>query len=401
VVNKELDVLIIGGGLIGALLKILLSSLGFEVYLVEAKSLLTPRRTDFDARSLALSPASVTVLQMLGCWSSLKEDTCAIETIHVSEKERFGRACLRGTAEAPLGYVIDMNRLQTALYQRLDTQRLLSPAELVEYNAETRMATIRHQGVLHGLKTKCLVAADGANSLVRAACGLAAESKEYEQQALVATIGLSRTHQHVAYERFTPHGPLALLPMTGLRASLVWTLPPEQAEARINDGDEAFLKLLQREFGYRLGRFVRVGPRVVFPLRQVVMPQQVHGSVVFIGNAAHTLHPVAGQGFNLGVRDVAMLAQCLAEGGLTDVALKRYADNRHSDQRAMIHFTNGLVELFRCPIPGLATLRGMGLMVLDNSAFLKKVLSHYARGYSGVVADLVCGLPLRSEHASR
>jgi 2-octaprenyl-6-methoxyphenol hydroxylase len=159
--------------------------------------------------------------------------------------------------------------------------------------------------------------------------------------------------------------------------------------------EDDFLKALQQTFGYRLGRFIQVGRRVLYPLKQVIMPQTVSNSVVFIGNAAHTLHPVAGQGFNLGLRDVATLAQYIAKEGLSTTMLRHYQQARHHDQAVITRLTDNLVGLFTHQLPGLSIARGLGLMTLDNSTLLKKLLSRYARGFGGVIPDLVCGIPLQ------
>jgi 2-octaprenyl-6-methoxyphenol hydroxylase len=159
-----------------------------------------------------------------------------------------------------------------------------------------------------------------------------------------------------------------------------------------------FLTKLQHTFGYRLGRFNQVGKRITFPLKQVTLSKLVSGSVVFIGNAAHTLHPIAGQGFNLGLRDIAMLAQCIAKHGLGADMLHIYQQARQHDHKIITHFTDSLIELFNPHFPGARLSRGMGLAAFDNLPFLKRLLSRYARGFGGVIPDLACEIPLRSSH---
>lgn len=158
--------------------------------------------------------------------------------------------------------------------------------------------------------------------------------------------------------------------------------------------ESAFLTRLQQTFGYKLGRFIKVGRRAVYPLHQIVMPQTVHWPVIFVGNAAHTLHPVAGQGFNLGLRDMAALAQAILEKGITTAMVETYQHMRHHDQQAIVQFTDGLVRLFGSRLPGLGVGRSLGMMLMDNSPLLKSILAHYARGYAGVVPDLACGITL-------
>ncbi len=214
----------------------------------------------------------------------------------------------------------------------------------------------------------------------------------------MTNIGLKQSHQNKAYERFTQEGPLALLPMPDNKMSLVWAMSAGKAEALLKMSDSVFLQQLQRAFGYRLGRFTRVGRRVSYPLQQKIMPQQSQWPVIFIGNAAHTLHPVAGQGFNLGLRDAALLAQYIGQYGLTQEMIKYYLSDRRHDQSLICSFTDGLVKLFTNKLPGMGMLRGLGLMAFDNSALLKKILARYAQGYGGVIPDLVCNLPLENRH---
>ena len=393
-VEQDVDVLIIGGGLIGATLMLALAHVGFSTLLVEAKPFSNRVRPDFDARSLALSPASVHILKMLKIWPLIEDCATPIHTIHVSEQGGFGTTCLQGEAMDPLGYVVEMQHINRALHGLLDESSMITPAELVALDQVNSRATIRSEKGDLTLHARLIVAADGADSLVRHLCGLTANIMDYNQHAIVTNIGLARPHAQVAYERFTASGPLALLPMKGLRASLVWALKPMDAERLMASNESDFLKALQRAFGYRLGRFVKAGHRVLYPLRQVIMTQQAVGSIVFVGNAAHTLHPVAGQGFNLGLRDVAMLAQCIASNGLSAEMLQDYLKARRHDQTAIIHFTNGLIELFTSRLPGSAIARNTGLIALDHIPGLKTLLARYARGFAGVTPDLVCGIPL-------
>lgn len=394
-VDQHVDILIVGGGLIGATLMLALRDLGYTTLMVEEKSFSTKLQPDFDARSLALSPASVQILQMLQLWPILEEYATPIKMIHASEQSCFGHARLHGKDHEPLGYVVEMHDVSRALHQLLDGSNVLAPAKLVAFDPSKHLATIRCHHQTQTIKADLIVAADGVNSAVREYCDLPAWVKDYDQHAIVSNIGLARAHQHEAYERFTATGPLALLPMQGLRASLVWALSPAEANRLMSCSEEQFLKELQVAFGYRLGRFVKSGQRMIYPLRQVVMQKQWMDKIVFVGNAAHTLHPVAGQGFNLGLRDVAMLAQCIARHGLADDMLHHYQEARRVDQDAILRLTDSLIQLFTSQIPGLSYMRGLGLMALDNVSILKNILMRVTRGYVGFIPDLVCGIPLR------
>ncbi len=392
--NRSVDILIVGGGLIGASLILALRGLGYKALLVESKEFGGSTGADFDARSLALSPASQRILHMLGVWDLLQPDATPIHHIHVSDQHRFGATRLQAHEKEPLGYVVEMQHINQALQQLVAEEDLLAPATLVELDLEKQVARVNTPSQVHSIQAKLIVAADGAESSVRQLCGLKPQIKEYNQQALVANIGLTRSHEYRAYERFTSEGPLAMLPMQGQRMAMVWAMKPLEAQRLLSEPDAVFLRELQAAFGYRLGRLLKVGTRSAYPLRQVSMAEQAKWPVVFVGNAAHTLHPVAGQGFNLGLRDVAALAQCIAQQGLNKEMLAGYVQLRASDQRLITGFAHGLVNLFTSRLPGVGLARDLGLILLDNSTFLKNCLARHAQGFSGVIPDLVCQIAL-------
>lgn len=393
-VNKQVDLLIIGGGLTGATLMLALQGLGFSTLLVEAKPFSEKTNPDFDARSLALSPASKRVLNQLGVWDYLQNHATEIEMIHVSDQHRFGCSRLQGEANNPLGYVIEMQYINHALHRLLEPEQLLVPASLKSVDFEQQVATITTQSGEVRIKARLIVAADGSESLVRQLCHLPCKIKDYKQHAIVANIGLSKPHEQRAYERFTSNGPIALLPMQDNRMSLVWANSPHKTEELIAKSEHDFLQDLQTAFGYRLGRFIKVGKRFSYPLKQVLMRQQVKWPVVFVGNAAHTLHPVGGQGFNLGLRDVAFLAQHINQWGLTTEMLKHYVDSRQHDQHVITGFTDSLIHLFTSRLPGVGLARNLGLVALDTIPALKNVLSRYAQGFGGITPDLACEIAL-------
>ena len=393
-VEKQVDILIIGGGLTGATLMLALRNLGYSSLLVESKAFNDKTKPDFDARSLAISPASQRILTMLGLWDILQPNATPIKLIHVSEQHRFGASRLQGEKNNPLGHVIEMHYINQALHKLLPQEHILAPINLGTVNLEKSSATVNTANGDMNIKAQLIVAADGADSMVRQYCGLAAKIKNYHQVAIVANIGLEKNHHNRAYERFTLQGPLALLPMQNRRMSLVWALKPVEAERLMALNEADFLKALQYTFGYRLGRFIKMGKRASFPLKQVLMAQQIKWPIVFVGNAAHTLHPVAGQGFNLGLRDVATLAQCIAADGLTGIMLEHYAHFRAHDQQIIGYLTDGLIQLFTSRIPGVALARDLGLIALDNIPALKNLLARYAQGFGGMTPDLVCEIAL-------
>jgi 2-octaprenyl-6-methoxyphenol hydroxylase len=390
VADKQVDILIIGGGLIGATFFLAIKALGYSALLVEAHAFEDSLKPDFDARSLALSPASVRILNTLNIWPILQPHATPIETIHVSQASHFGATRLTGSEKSPLGYVIEMQAISLALHQLLPKEEVLANATMTQFDLNTKTATIETKDGPLTIETKLLVAADGTHSKVRQSMQMQALTKSYNQQAVIANIQLERAHNHAAFERFTKDGPIALLPMSEQRAALIWTLPKELTNTYMQLEEKHFLKTLQDTFGYRLGRFTKVGRRVSYPLTQLHMPSLYRDSVVFIGNAANTLHPVAGQGFNLGLRDSATLAECIRDFTITPKMLTTYEELRKSDQKSMCHFTDGLISLFGCRLPGFGKARAIGLMALDNVPFLKNTLSHYARGFGGYTSDLVC-----------
>jgi len=394
VIDQDVDILIVGGGLTGASLLLALNQSGYNCMLVEAQPFGNKTESDFDARSLALSPATVRILNMLSLWPLISKHATAIETIHVSNQHRFGATRLKAEKNHPLGHVVEMQYINRALHQLLPAEKILAPASLTALDHENGLATLNtSQGKRH-IKARLIVAADGADSAVRCFTGLRSQSKDYQQIAIVANIELAKPHLNRAFERFTATGPLAMLPMTDQRMSLVWAMPPEEARLRLALSDKDFLGSLQQAFGYRLGRFQKAGRRHSFPLKQIIMPQQVKWPVVFVGNAARTLHPVAGQGFNLGIRDVAMLAQLINEQGLSAAMLENYAQLRKHDQSAITGMTDGLMSAFTSRLPGLNIARTLGMIAMDNTPVLKNILKRYASGFGGVVSDLACEIPL-------
>ena len=396
-INKTVDILIIGGGLTGAALMQALSGQGYAVLLIDAAPLAAGHQSassHFDARTLALSPASIQILKQLQVWPLLASSASFIETIHVSQQGHFGMTQLHAEKGDALGAVIELQTVSAALHQLLPAEKIMAPARLIALDPAKGIATVEHEGSTLTIAAQLFIAADGGHSTVRRLSTLSAKIKLYNQSALVANIGLQRAHGQAAYERFTPNGPLAMLPMKDQRAAMVWCLPPQEAK-RLQAMDEVqFLKQLQLAFGYRLGRFVKVGQRGLFPLQEIIMPKQAEWPLVFIGNAAHTLHPVAAQGFNLGLRDVATLAQCIVQHGLNADMLSEYLRLRQADQQAVVRFTDGLVNVFGSQLPGLGWARGLGLLALDNNQLLQQVISCFAKGYGGVVPDLVCGIAL-------
>jgi 2-octaprenyl-6-methoxyphenol hydroxylase len=360
----DYDVLIVGGGPIGAATALALRGAGLAVGLFEARA---PQAAKQDPRPIALSHGSRLILQRLGVWDALQPAT-PIERIHVSQRGGFGRAELdaRKVGLPALGYVVDYGRLATMLAQAIDTDRncRLIRAQASALKPGMESARVRFDaGRGEEETTARLVAVADGGTLA----ATPTRRRDYQQSVVTTRVACELPHRNVAYERFTSRGPLALLPMNELLA-LVWTTAPEHAQELCELSEPAFLERLQGAFGNRLGKFQEAGARSRYPLALSVAGHTVQSRVVAVGNAAQTLHPVAGQGLNLGLRDAWELAITIRDGdpsGIGNAAqLERYRARRRLDRSGGIGFTDALVRLFSNDIAPLGLARGLGLAAL-------------------------------------
>jgi len=405
--TDETDILIIGGGLVGASLAVALGQAGLTVTVVEACPLSVDQRPDYDERSIALAQGSQRIFSALGLWPSLQDEVCPIHTIHVSDRGHFGFTRLRREQQGvpALGYVATARVLGKTLLDQLDrlqNVRTLAPAQLIDFHVHDD--GVSTQLMLEDRTLECsarlLVAADGAQSSVRDQLGIQSSRRDYGQTAVIANVTAERGHENVAYERFTDSGPLALLPMSGQRCALVWTVRSDQSDDIMGLDDAQFLSRLQERFGYRLGRFVKAGQRHAYPLQLLQARESIRPRMALIGNAMHTLHPVAGQGFNLGLRDVAALAEVVMDArrnGLDigdNTVLARYADWRQADQRRVVAFTDSMVRLFGHSLPPVAWLRDAGMLALDMCPPAKRWFGRLTTGRAGRLPRLARGLEL-------
>lgn len=403
--NSNYDIIIVGGGMVGASLAVALKPLGYRIGLVDAFCFGQQQQPSYDDRSIALSYGSHLIYRGMGLWDALQSGVTAIKQIHISTKGRLGAARLTAEKEnlPALGYLVQSRILGAHLYQELKNSsiELISPATITEINTTTESLeiTLDKQGSLEKLNCQLLVAADGTRSKVRQLMGGAVDTEPYHQSAIVANVTPEKTHDHCAFERFTTHGPIALLPLTENRCSLVWTHRPEEVEQILQLTDDEFLQRLQKSFGYRLGRFVKTGKRSAFPLALSQSQQITSTRTVLIGNSAQTLHPVAGQGLNLGLRDVAQLAELLAnkEWSLasdTSEMLQVYAEARQPDRNTVIKYTDSLVKLFSNESELLAHSRAVGLMLVDRLPPLRRLLTSQSMGFRHRKTRLARGLSL-------
>jgi len=401
------DVIIIGGGMVGASLACALSGQGMRIAMIEGVAAATRAEPGYDDRAIALAWGTSRILDGLGLWQPLLGDATPIHRIHVSDRGHFGVAHMDRADEGlpAIGYVVPARAigqvLETVVAGATDVERFC-PAEVtgVERSAADVRVQVRQDKAHFTLHGRLLVAADGADSFVRAHFGITSLERDYGQSAIVTNITPQLPHRNIAYERFTATGPLALLPMTEQRCAVVWTVASGEVDTVMQLSDEDFLAQLQERFGQRLGRLQRVGRRQAWPLRLLHATESVRERVALIGNAVHTLHPIAGQGFNLGARDVAVLAEVLVdavragEDPGTLPVLERYGQWRRHDHRNVTVFTDGLARLFSLSLPALGMIRGAGLLAFDLLPPAKRLLTRMTMGRSTRLPRLARGLPL-------
>ena len=397
---NQFDITIVGGGMVGISLALLLAAQQrWKILVIESKAMAKNNETEysasFDARSTALSWSSRSVLQKMGIWHNIEQHTQAISSIHVSDRGHFGLTRLEAEEAGvdALGYVVENSWLGSVLIQQAKQAdiSLKDDAKILSFQpkADSMELAIEIDGQQQLINSKLLVIADGANSTSVQKLGISQQRKAYGHSAIIANISLEQGHDKVAYERFTDNGPMALLPLTDFkndhRCALVWTQPSDQAdELMAVDGSE-FVSQLQARFGDRLGPFKAVGERVSYPLALTASEEQVRRRLAVIGNAAHSLHPVAGQGFNLSLRDIDCLAQCLIDQPQeADVGelepLLNYQKQREKDQRNTLLFTDNLTKLFGLSSSTVALGRNSGLLMMDLVPALRNQFAHFGMG---------------------
>lgn len=354
---EYVDILIVGAGPVGMTLQLALAAGGQKSLLVDRRPQASQQQ---DPRALALSYGARQLLEQINSWPT--RAATPIETIHISQKDGFGRTLIdRADYALPaLGYVVRYRDLASALAANLAPDALLAEAEILDITPGDQHVTValRHAGQLRTIQTKLLVHAEGTPG-----DDPAVKVSDYQQHAVIAEITPTPGHNKRAWERFTSDGPLALLPL-GDEYSVVFTLPPAKADAVMAMDDTAFTAALQSQFGRRLS-FAKPGPRSRFPLALRLRDSLVKGGEVWIGNTAQTLHPVSGQGFNLGIRDAWQLAEILLKNGVDRGSLTDYAASRRLDRQGSAWFTDQIVRTFSNDCGPLKLVRGLGLLALD------------------------------------
>lgn len=391
----DYDLLIVGGGLAGNSLALALKDSAMRIALLEASSREQIQHSPAGDRALALSAGTILLLQALDAWDGIKKQATAIKTIHVSDQGHFAKFRLSAKKEGveALGYIINARNIEEHLATLLakTTIKQICPGRVTGLisTSDAIHISLKKGDIPISLSAKLVVGADGGQSTVRRLLEIPQQLTGYEQTALITTIKSSLPHNNVAYERFTASGPLAVLPLSNGECSIVWTRDPEDAKNLMLGSEADFIAQLQSCFGYALGALTLTAPRRIFPLTLVRAESMVSGRTVIIGNAVHQLHPVAGQGFNLGIRDVAQLAESLVEqqqkgADIGNLAfLQGYAEQREKDHKQTIHFTDGLIKLFSTDCLPVVAARGIGLGIMDRIPIAKSMLAKQAMGLAG------------------
>lgn len=398
------DVLIVGGGLVGASLAIALDRTGLDVALLEAAPL-GALPAVFDQRNLSLAEASVHALQALGVMARLRAPTGAIRRIHISRSGDFGRVRLEAAEHDrdSFGQVVvarDFGEALEASLASLPRLRRYRPARFLGFAAhdnERRVARVATDAGESRIAARLVVAADGTASAVRDALGIATQRHDYDQTLFVARVRGVRAPDGTAWERLTDHGPTAVLPRGDGHYGVIHGVAREEADAVASLDDAGFLARLQHAFGWRAGRFLGVGPRSAYPMTRVLAERTVAPRAVLVGNAAQTLHPIGAQGFNLGLRDALTLVECIeaAQARDDDIGsadtLAAWAARRREDRERTLAFSDGLARTTANPSALAATMRGLGFLALDHDAALRARVVGGAMGYRGDVPRLCRG----------
>jgi 2-octaprenyl-6-methoxyphenol hydroxylase len=407
----DYDVAIVGGGMVGASFALALRATRLRVLLIEGVAHDAATQPSFDDRTTALGNGSRQIFESLGVWPDMVREAAPIRAIHVSDAGRFGVARLDAREQGidAFGYVVPNRVIGRVLWQALRAESnitLAVPAQLerATLHDDAVELEILKDGGREQARAAIAVAADGAGSVLRASAGIDAGVEDYEQVAIVVNAATDRAPSGEAFERFTPSGPLAVLPRvdagSGSGYAVVWAVKPDRAAELLALDDATFAARLQEAFGWRAGRWTRIGKRNSYPLSLSRAHDTVAGRVVLIGNAAQALHPVAGQGFNLGLRDAATLAELLArlEGNAAGLSgpglLREFAAWRAEDRKGVTRFTDSLVKLFGSERPALGLVRNFGLLLFDLSPTAKSALSRVSWGFAGRMPRLARGLPL-------
>ena len=404
--QPDFDIIVIGGGMVGMAAALSLSKLNVKIALLESQVAQNNSHPSYDDRTLVVNQASISFWKNLNIWQNLNESVTTIKKVHVSNKGHFGSVkfdCKEMNVDA-LAYIVEAKILGFALKNACERNELVTifaPASYKQMENKKERVDIEYEleNNRHKISAKLVLAADGIQSGIRQQLGLETIIKSYQRKAIICNITPEFKHNNCAYERLTEKGPTAILPFINNRCGFVWTVDEDKAEGILNLPDEKFLTQAQKQFGYRLGQFIKAGKRSSYPLYLVTVPKQVKNRVILIGNAAHGMSPISAQGLNLAVRDVARLYDVIKNEikSCKDIGsqktLDTYQNAINDDQQQTMKYTDDLMSWFKIDEPIISSIRSLGLFALNQSSHLKKELYNRASGYRGHIPQL-----LRKKH---
>jgi 2-octaprenyl-6-methoxyphenol hydroxylase len=399
--DKHFDIIIVGGGLVGATLALALAG-NRRVALLEAQVRPHPELSfPGGERAIVLSASSKNILTALDIWPVLEPYVEPVKEVQVTDRGHFGQVKISAKKEdlPALGYVIQAKYLQAQLVKLLDQHHNITvfygaKCESLRIDDPTAVVKFNFSGEQKDIFAELIVAADGHQSALRELLGIAVNAVDYQQSAIVSNIDLARSHGHIAHERFTATGPVALLPLGDKKATLIWTLPHSAVKEILLLPTEEFTAKVQDIFGYRLGRFLKSTSPVAYPIVMQRSAELVRKRVVLVGNAANAIHPIAGQGLNLGLRDVAVLVELLDEKGFDQLEniLCDYVARRRADHLQIVNITHSLVGFFTNAFFPLTLARNVGMTAMDCLPPVKRWLSKRSLGEVGYITPLACGV---------
>ena len=415
-IDDEWDIVIVGGGMVGASLAIALKPSPYSVLLVESVPHTSNNQPSYDERTVALTHSAKLIFSAMGVWDRIESTQAEpILDIHISNRGHFGQTHLshKNTETSALGYVVPTRVIGNALWSELekdDDTKIICPATVdnLEQHSDHCLVEISVGNTTRRVMSRLVVLADGGkssltrefNKLSEIESGDTSQSTQYAQSAILSIVTTDRPHNGRAYERFTDEGPLALLPhrVNDDKAgyALVWTTSMDKVKTRMALSDDEFLAELQFTFGDRAGNFSKPSPRKCYPLTRTTLQHPARGRVIVIGNAAHTVHPVAGQGFNLGLRDVAALAELVYESPDpgSESMIKTYLSSRKRDTKMVSEFTHSLIQVFSSDLKSIEFVRNLGLKAIEYSPVAKRFLLKRTMGLAGKQSKLALGIPL-------
>ena len=401
------DVVIVGAGMVGASLACALAPTKLSIALIEPVEISDDKQPSYDDRGLSLSPSSKRILEHIGVWEEINKHVTPIKKIHVSNQKKFGFTHFSASdAEvSELGHIVIARSLGNALHKKikkLKNVELLCPTRLKSFsksNSKFYLKVLSSEGcnIVH---TKLLVGADGSHSMVRGLAGIKTKKYDFKQTSIVANVTTEKSNHSTAYERFTSHGPIAFLPIGENRSVLVFTTHTDEVKRYLDMSDEKFSKVIENEFGRRLGKIQEIGKRCSYPIFFIEAVQQFQDNLILLGNSAHTIHPNAAQGFNLGLRDVAGLTECIYSALENKLSidnkniLNSYIELRNSDQQQIIKFTNSLVTSFYHNSSLYTPITNTIMLFIDCIPEFKSLFLKRAMGLAGYQPRLVRGLNL-------